>query len=125
MLNILVTKFVRVISIGPEGNATKPSKAGQPSRDSLQWTIVLVIREVDLSGEAAAAVRRGSISSQLAHGYVRRPIRTMCSHWQVRTHMVSDRSGGDAGVELPPPCSVWNRRGTAHICIRKHCHLEL
>ena len=80
MLNILVTNSVRVISIGLSDNVPKPSKAGELSRDSLQCAFLLVIREVDLSGEAAAALRRVSISPQLTHGWVRRLIRTMYSH---------------------------------------------
>jgi hypothetical protein len=94
------------------------------SRGSLQWTFLLVIREVDLSGEAGAAIRRASISSQSAHGFVGNTIRTMYSHWRVRTDMASDRSDTVVDVEPPALCMVWNSRRTVCICIRRYRRLD-
>jgi hypothetical protein len=85
--------------------------------------MLLVIREIDLSGETAAAGRRASISSQLAHGHIGIEIRTMCSHWRVCTGMESDRSGGVADVEPLPHWTVCDSRGTPHICIRRYHRL--
>ena len=48
----------------------------------------------------------------------------MRSHWQVRTDMACDRSGGGVDVEPPRPWTVCNRRGTAHTCMCMYNRLE-
>ena len=88
MINVTFTKYM---GIGTEEDIPPSQiKPSVLSRDGLLWTFLLVIREVNLSGETAAARRRASISSLPAHSYVRNPIHTMCPRWRVCTDMVSD-----------------------------------